>query len=55
MEHVQMRPKLLFQVKESWEMNEDEKLEQAEIMKGKGTSFFKVSHVLKTPDVASDD
>ena len=55
MEHVEMRRKLLFQVKESWEMNEDEKLEQAEIMKGKGTSFFKVSHVSMTPDVPSDD
>ena len=36
-------------------MNEDEKLEQAEMMKGKGTSFFKVSHGLMTPDVPSDE
>ena len=34
------------QAKESWEMDEDEKLEQAEIMKGNGTKFFKVSHTV---------
>ena len=34
---------LCLQAKESWEMDEDEKLEQADLMKGKGTSFFKVS------------
>ena len=36
------------QAKESWEMDEDEKLEQAEIMKGNGTKFFKVSHMVSS-------
>ncbi len=32
----------LFKVKESWEMDQSEKIEQAEIVKTKGTNHFKV-------------
>ncbi|KAI0211564.1 Peptidyl-prolyl cis-trans isomerase FKBP4 [Lamellibrachia satsuma] len=37
----EVKLKTFEKVKESWEMDEDEKLEQADMMKGKGTSFFK--------------
>lgn len=33
-----------WQVKESWEMNSEEKLEQSSIVKERGTVYFKVSH-----------
>ncbi len=32
----------LFQAKESWELEGPEKLEQSELLKTKGTNFFKV-------------
>lgn len=35
------------QEKESWNMTSEEKLEQSEIVKNKGTKYFKVINYLK--------
>lgn len=36
---------LFFQAKDSWQMNTEEKLEQAEKLKTRGTEFFQVTVV----------
>ena len=43
------------QVKESWEMDSGEKLEQAVLVKDKGTKFYKVILVLHNLDIAMHD
>lgn len=52
--HLTTVTNLSQQAKESWEMDTKEKLEQAAIVKEKGTVYFKVCESLYNPFISRD-